>query len=321
MLDRGVQPFERAPATGKRVAVAGAGPAGLACAHACARAGHDVTVFEARDKPGGLNEYGVAAYKVTDDFAQKEVRFITGLGGIEIRSGQALGRDIHLDALRDGFDAVFLGFGLGGVNDLGHEHLDGVMSAVHFIEDLRQQDDLASLPIGRNVVVIGGGSTAIDVAIQSRRLGAEHVTMVYRRGPAEMSALPPDRVLAQVNGVRTVFWARPIRLVERGGHVCAVEFESTRLAEAGRLDGTGETFTVDADMVFTAIGQTLVPDHAGIANLLNIERGKIVVDDERETSLSGVWAGGDAVHGADLTVVAVEDGKIAARSICRRLAG
>jgi dihydropyrimidine dehydrogenase (NAD+) subunit PreT len=321
MFEQGIQPFERAPATGRRVAVVGAGPAGLACAHACARAGHEVVVYEARDKAGGLNEYGVAAYKVPDAFAQKEVAFIIAIGGIEIRLGQTLGRDLHLADLRDRFDAVFLGFGLGGVNDLGHEHLEGIVSAVHYIEQLRQHDDLAGLPIGRQCVVIGGGSTAIDIAIQSRRLGAEQVTIVYRRGPEQMGATAHERVLAQVNGVRTMFWARPARFLGEDGHVRAVAFESTRLDEQGALNGSGETFTLPADMVFPAIGQTLVPDHTGIANLLTIERGKIVVDAERETSLAGVWAGGDAVHGADLTVVAVEDGKIAARSICRRLAG
>jgi glutamate synthase (NADPH/NADH) small chain len=171
LFEHGIQPFARAAPSGKRVAVVGAGPAGLACAHGCALAGHDVVVFEARDKPGGLNEHGIAAYKVVDDFAQKEVAFITALGGIELRLGRMLGRDIGLAELRAGFDAVFVGVGLAGVNGLGQEHLAGVESAVHYIERLRQAEDLAALPVGRDVVVIGGGSTAIDVAIQSRRLG------------------------------------------------------------------------------------------------------------------------------------------------------
>jgi dihydropyrimidine dehydrogenase (NAD+) subunit PreT len=321
LFDQAIQPFDRAAPTGKRVAVVGAGPAGLSCAHGCARAGHDVVVFEARDKPGGLNEHGIAAYKVVNDFAQKEVAFITGIGGIEIRLGQMLGRDVQLADLRNDFAAVFLGIGLGGVHDLGHEDLAGVVSAVHYIERLRQVEDLATLPIGRNVVVIGGGSTAIDIAIQSRRLGAEHVTMVYRRGAAQMGATPHERVLAQVNGVKIVPWARPSKLIGEGGHVRAIECECTRLDDRGELVGTGDGFTLAADMLFTAIGQKLVPSgHEGSAGLLTIDRGKIVVDAERQTSLPDLWAGGDVVHGPDLTVVAVEDGKIAARSINRRLA-
>jgi dihydropyrimidine dehydrogenase (NAD+) subunit PreT len=320
LFDQGIQPFARAAPTGRRVAVVGAGPAGLSCAHGCAQAGHEVVVFEARQKPGGLNEHGIAAYKVVDDFAQKEVAFITALGGIEIRLGQMLGRDVQLADLRTDFDAVFLGIGLGGVNDLGHEDLAGVVSAIHYIERLRQVEDLATLPVGHDVVVIGGGSTAIDIAIQSRRLGAEHVTMVYRRGLAEMGATPHERVLAQVNGVKIVPWARPAKLIGEGGHVRAVAFETTRLDDGGALIGTGDQFTLAADMLFAAIGQRLVPGVDGSAGLLTVERGKIVVDAERQTSLPDVWAGGDVVHGRDLTVVAVEDGKVAARAINRRLA-
>jgi glutamate synthase (NADPH/NADH) small chain len=320
LFDQGIQPFDRAVPTGKRVAVVGAGPAGLSCAHGCARGGHDVVVYECRDKPGGLNEHGIAAYKVVNDFAQKEVAFITAIGGIEIRTGQMLGRDVELADLRKDFDAVFLGIGLADVNHLGHEGLAGVVSAIHYIERLRQVEDLATLPVGRNVVVIGGGSTAIDIAIQSRRLGAEHVTMVYRRGPAQMGATPHERVLAQVNGVKIVPWARPRKLMGEGGHVRAIECELTRLDDRGELIATGDSFTLAADMLFTAIGQKLVPDADRSAGLLTVDRGKIVVDAERQTSLPDVWAGGDVVHGPDLTVVAVEDGKIAARSINRRLA-
>jgi dihydropyrimidine dehydrogenase (NAD+) subunit PreT len=320
LFEHGIQPFARAAPSGKRVAVVGAGPAGLACAHGCALAGHDVVVFEARDKPGGLNEHGIAAYKVVDDFAQKEVAFITALGGIELRLGRMLGRDIGLAELRAGFDAVFVGVGLAGVNGLGQEHLAGVESAVHYIERLRQAEDLAALPVGRDVVVIGGGSTAIDVAVQSRRLGAENVTMVYRRGPEQMGATAHEQELAQVNGVKIIPWARILKLIGEGEHLRAVTFESTRLDDRGELTGTGDSFTLAADMLFTAIGQKLVLEADGSAGLLTIERGKIAVDAERRTSLPDVWAGGDAVQGPDLTVVAVQDGKLAARSINRRLA-
>jgi dihydropyrimidine dehydrogenase (NAD+) subunit PreT len=160
--------FERAPETGKRIAVIGAGPAGLSCAHQLARAGHRVTIYDANTKPGGLNEYGIAAYKVPG-FAQREVDWLMSIGGIELHCGPALGRELTLSQLRGDFDAVFLGIGLGGVNALGMEgeHLHGVRNAVDFIAELRQHEHLSTLPVGRRVVVIGGGNTAIDAAIQS----------------------------------------------------------------------------------------------------------------------------------------------------------
>ena len=193
LMAREPTPFARAPLTGKRVAVVGAGPAGLSCAHRLAMRGHDVVVFEARDKAGGLNEYGIAAYKVPDDFAQDEVAFILGVGGIELRPGVRLGEGVTLDGLRAEFDAVFLGMGQTGVRALGieGETLSGVRDAVAFIDELRQSPK-ATLPVGRRVVVIGGGNTAIDAATQSRRLGAEDVTIVYRRGAGGRCRRPPS---------------------------------------------------------------------------------------------------------------------------------
>ncbi|MCH8169317.1 MAG: FAD-dependent oxidoreductase, partial [Proteobacteria bacterium] len=186
----GRQPYTRAAPTGKRVAVIGAGPAGLACAHRLAMHGHEVTLHDARPKPGGLNEYGIAAYKTVDDFAQAEIDWLMSIGGITLVAGQRLGDGLSLAALQAAFDAVFLGLGLGGVNALRAEGEDlaGVRDAIDFIADLRQADDLARLPIGRNVVVIGGGMTAIDAGVQSKLLGAETVTIVYRRGREAMSA-------------------------------------------------------------------------------------------------------------------------------------
>jgi glutamate synthase (NADPH/NADH) small chain len=323
LFDRGIQLFERGAASGKRVAVAGGGPAGLACAHRLALLGHAVTVFEARAKLGGLNEYGVAAYKVAGDVAQREVEYLLGVGGIEIRLGQRLGRDLALADLRRDFDAVFLGIGLGAVNALGVDAppLDGVHDAIAYIERLRQTRDLSTLPVGRRIVVVGGGMTAIDIATQTRRLGAEDVTIVYRRGPEQMGASPKEQAWAQVNGVRIVHWARPARLQGADGKLSGVELEDTQLDAQGRLAGTSERFTLAADMVFKAIGQVLVREALdGHAGLLETDSGRIAVDAERRTSLPGVWAGGDCVAGGqDLTVVAVEDGKRAAQSIDRAL--
>ncbi|ENH6341539.1 NAD(P)-dependent oxidoreductase [Burkholderia vietnamiensis] len=305
--------FTRAPDTGRHVAVVGAGPAGLACAHRLALAGHRVTVFDARPKAGGLNEYGIAAYKTVDDFAQREVEWLLSVGGIALQTGVALGRDVTLDALRERHDAVFVATGLTGVRTLAidGEQLSGVMNAVDFIEQVRQADALENVPVGRRVVVIGGGNTAIDAAVQSRKLGAQRVTMVYRRGVDAMSATWAEREFAQTSGVTLVTHAKPVRIVGEGGHVTRVEFESA----------SGERFAIEADMVLKAIGQTLVP--AGIdAALLTADGTRIAVDAHGRTVLPDVWAGGDcaATDGIDLTVQAVQDGKRAAAAIDAALA-
>jgi glutamate synthase (NADPH/NADH) small chain len=324
MEEESSQPFRRGAATGKRVAVVGAGPAGLSCAHRLAMHGHDVTVFDARPKAGGLNEYGIAAYKAPNDFAQAEVAFILSIGGIKVEAGKALGRDFTLGELSETYDAVFLAMGLGGVNALGlaEEVAEGIHDAVDYIAGLRQAADLSSLPVGRRVVVVGGGMTAIDIASQTRRLGAEDVTIVYRRGPEKMGASEYERELAQTDGVRIKFNAMPKGVVLADGQVVAAEFEYTA-DRNGRLAGTGETFTLEADVVFKAIGQTFVPTGLnGTASAIDMQGGRIKVDAERRTSLAGVWAGGDCVYGGeDLTVAAVEDGKVAAESINRALGG
>ncbi|WP_370151893.1 NAD(P)-dependent oxidoreductase [Ferrovibrio sp.] len=317
-------PFGRAAATGRRIAVVGGGPAGLACAHRLAMHGHAVTVFEAKPALGGLNSYGVAEYKVPHGYAGREIDFVLGIGGITVETGKALGRDIRLEDLRRGFDAVFLGLGLGGVKalDCDGENLQGVMNAVDYIADLRQVKDFSKLPVGRRVVVIGGGNTAIDIAIQSKRLGAEEVTLVYRRGAAAMSATGHEQAFAQENGVVIRHWARPLRLEGAGGALRQAVFEYTRLDSAGRLQGTGETFALAADMLFKAIGQTFVPDpvREDGRDLLVLKDGRIAADTDGRTSLDGVWAGGDCVAGGqDLTVAAVEGGKRAAEAIDRVL--
>jgi glutamate synthase (NADPH/NADH) small chain len=325
LMERGEHPFTRAAPTGKRVAVIGAGPAGLSCAHRLALHGHDVVIYDAREKPGGLNEYGIAAYKTPGAFAQREVDFILAIGGIEIETGRALGRDLTLADLKQDFDAVFLGMGLAGVNALGAagESAKGALDAVDWIAELRQAADLAEMPIGRRVVVIGGGMTAVDSAVQSKLLGAEEVTIVYRRGQPDMKASRWEQELAQVKGVKIMHWARPVRLLaDPHGNVHAVALERTRL-EDGRLADTGEIVTLAADMVFKAIGQTFVPAPLnGHAEEIRLESGRIAVDEERRTSMKGVWAGGDCVAGGeDLTVAAAQDGKLAAESIHKALSG
>jgi glutamate synthase (NADPH/NADH) small chain len=311
-------PFTRAPSTGKTVAVVGAGPAGLSCAHRLAMLGHDVVVYEARAKAGGLNEYGIARYKLTDDFAQKEVAFLLSIGGIRIEHGQTLGRNLHLDALRATHDAVFLALGLGAAHRLGLQDTDppGLLPAVDYIAALRQADDLSALPLPARVIVIGAGNTAIDMAVQIRRLGAEEVTLVYRRGLSDMSATAHELELAKAHQVRLRTWAQPNKvLVNEAGQVVGMRFEKTRV---GRMSGTGETFELAADAVFKAIGQSLdlgsLTDP--LAGALSRQRDKIAVDDKFRTTLPFVYAGGDCVApGQDLTVQAVQHGKLAALTI------
>ena len=314
----GRQPYSRAAPTGKRVAVVGAGPAGLACAHRLAMYGHDVTLHDARPKAGGLNEYGIAAYKTVNRFAEAEVDWLMSIGGIRLEIGKRLGDGLTLDQLKSGFEAIFLGIGLGGVNALRAEGEDmvGVCDAVDFIADLRQAGDLAKLPVGRNVVVIGGGMTAIDAGVQSKLLGAETVTIVYRRSQDAMSASPWEQELAAAKGVTIRHWAKPLR-VTGNGTAREVEFEYTRTGPNG-LEGTGETFRIAADQVFKAIGQTLDGAPDGLA----LEGGKIKVDADGRTASPGIWAGGDcATGGDDLTVTAVAEGRDAAESIHRSLTG
>src|SRR5579871_543874 len=230
VIATGKSPYTRGAPTGKRVAIIGAGPAGLACAHALAIAGVESTIYEARKKSAGLNEYGIAAYKMIDDFAAKEAAFILSVGGIEVRHGQALGRDVKLEGLRRDYDAVFLGSGLGSTNKLGlpgETDLENVVDAVDYIARLRQAKDLSGLPVGRRILVIGGGMTAIDIAVQSKKLGAETVTMVYRRGPEQMKASPFERELAQTNGVVIRYWAKPVSLEGHAGALSGVIFENT----------------------------------------------------------------------------------------------
>ena len=317
LMAKNIHPFDRAAATGKKVAVVGAGPAGLSCAHRLALKGIDVTIYDARSKAGGLNEYGIAAYKSTNDFAAKEVAWLLSVGGITIENNKTLGVDMTLDGLSSDFDAVFLSVGLGGVNALSMSSEDDtcMSDAVGFIETLRQTTDLASIPIGRNVVVIGGGMTAVDAAVQSKLLGAEQVTIAYRRGREAMSASRYEQDLAASHGVKLLFNVQPVTL-ETLEPSAALVLEYTATKD-GRLTGTGETMRISADQVFSAIGQTLATD-GGLA----LDGRKISVTGAGRTSRDRVWAGGDCASGGDdLTVTAVAEGRDAAMDIYVTLMG
>ncbi|MCB1333421.1 MAG: NAD(P)-dependent oxidoreductase [Roseivivax sp.] len=315
LMAQGIHPFTRAAETGKRVAVVGAGPAGLACAHRLAMKGHAVTIFEARPKAGGLNEYGIAAYKTTGGYAQSEVDWLMKIGGITVKTGAALGREIGLDELVSDYDAVFLGIGLPGTHAIKGFDLPGVRPAVDFIRELRQAEALAKLPVGRNVVVIGGGMTAVDAAVQAKLLGAEMVTLVYRRGRDKMPASRYEQDLAAAKGVRLVFNAAP-KEVRGKGKAEEVVFDYVE-ADGADLKPAGARLVVPADQVLLAIGQWLEDAPEALAR----DGAKLAVGPGGRTSHERVWAGGDCTPGEDLTVVAVAEGRDAAEDIHAALMG
>jgi glutamate synthase (NADPH/NADH) small chain len=312
LMSQNIHPFVRADNTDKKIAVIGSGPAGLACAHKLATYGHDVTIFEARKKGGGLNEFGIATYKSINDFAQKELDWLLSIGGIKVEYGMAIGENISLSQVQSDYDAVFIGMGLSGVNALGceGENIDNVEDAVTFISDLRQTKDLSEVQVGRNIVVIGGGMTAVDAAVQSKLLGAQNVSLVYRRGKENMSASVYEQELATSKGVRIIYNAQPLKVLANGSGL-DVEFGYTETI-SGKLEQTGEKFNINADQVFKAIGQNL----NGASETLVLSGGKIQIDENGRTSVPNVWAGGDcATGGDDLTVTAVAEGRDAAINI------
>lgn len=305
----GAQPYTRAVPTGRSVGIVGAGPAGLAAAHRLAMHGHEVTLYDARPKGGGLNEYGIAAYKTVDDFAARELDWLMSIGGITLKTGAALGRDVTLEDLRERHDGVVLAMGLGAVNrlDCPGADLPGVEDAVAFIEAVRQ-GTLDQIPVGRNVVVIGGGMTAIDAAVQARLLGAETVTIAYRRGRAAMPASRYEQDLAASKGVAIREHLSPVAIGPD-----SITLAYTRAGAQG-LETTDETISLPTDHVLVAIGQVL-----DLPVALDRDGRKIAVDGEGRTSIAGVWAAGDCTPGEDLTVVAVAEGRDVAEAICRTL--
>ena len=314
-------PFESADTTGRVIAIVGAGPAGLACAHRLAMLGNKVEIFESQAKPGGLSEYGIAKYKLTDNYAQHEIEFLLDIGNININYGQTLGKNLQLKDLQEKYDAVFLALGLGisKVLDIANENAPGLLPAIEYIAQLRQAQDLSVLAVPARALIIGGGNTAIDMAVQISRLGAEDVTIVYRRGFESMSATDHEQTIAKAHQVRIKTWAQPQTvLLDDTGKVCGMRFEKTRLDTTDKLIATGETFELAADAIFKAIGQSLDADifNNYPADILQKYRDKLFIDENYRTSLAGVYAGGDCVApDQDLTVQAVQHGKLAATAI------
>jgi len=313
--------FERKPSTGKKVAIVGAGPAGLSCAHTLAREGVDVTIFERQPKGGGLMTYGIAAYKVTPEFCEEEVQYILSIGGITIVYEQTLGQNLSLETLQQQYDAVYLAFGVGQARRLNipGEELEGVVDALTFIYTLRAEG-YAAVPVGDRVAVIGMGMTAIDAATQARRLGASEVTLVYRRTQDEMPCTEHELDIAKLDGCQIIWLAAPKEVLGDGtGNVTQLVCEHMQLGApdaSGRRSPqpTGQTFVLDVDMVIKAAGQE--PFTTLVNNLaLDQQQGRVAVAEQTRTNRSGVFAGGDCVNGGREVVDAVQAGKDGAAAI------
>jgi glutamate synthase (NADPH/NADH) small chain len=304
--------FQPGPPTGKRVAVVGSGPAGLTCAHELRKHGHDVVVFEARDVPGGLNTLGIAAYKISTEFALSEVELVRQIG-IDLRLEQRVTAEA-LQKLLHEFDAVFLGIGLGRTLPLGieGEALPGVWEALDFIFQTHTKP-LAECEIGRHVLVIGAGNTAIDVATAAKRLGAEQVTIAYRRGEDAMPAFQYEYELAKADGVRFEWYVQPVRIIAGG-----VEFARTEASgrEARIRLIPGSNFVMPADMIVKALGQEPLLELLHALPGLRLDGNKVIVDRATgATSVPKLFAGGDCIRGGGEIVDAVQDGKLAAAGI------
>lgn len=319
------QLFQRKPATGKKVAVIGAGPAGLSCAHVLAREGIEVTVFEKESRGGGLMTYGIAAYKVTPEFCQEEVDFITAIGGIRIEYNRELGKNLSLEEVKAQYDAVYIGMGVGLARrlDIPGEELEGVVDAIEFIYNLRS-NAFSQVPVGDKVAVIGLGMTAIDAATQAKRLGAKEVTIVYRRTQEEMPCTQVELDLARLDGCAIVWLAAPKEVIGENGKVksliCSkMELGTTDASGRRAPADTGETFSLDVDMVIKAAGQMPYKDLVASNNFQHAN-GRLVVN-KNQTSINGVFAGGDCVNGGKEVVDAVQAGKDGAEAILKYLGG
>ncbi len=314
---------QKGESTGKKVAIVGSGPAGLSCAYYSALNGHDVTVFESLLETGGMLRYGIPAYRLPKDLLDKEISTVTDLG-VDIQTNKALGKDFTLDSLNKDYDAVFLGIGaqLSSAMRVENEEARGVFGAVDFL----RQIGLKTPPkVDGVVAVVGGGNSAIDAARSSLRLGAKEVILIYRRGRDEMPAHDIEIHEAENEGVKLMLLTNPTKVIAENGKVKAVECVKMELGEpdaSGRRSPVaveGSEFNVDVDMVVAAIGQKIDVADTGVEatnwNSVSVD------DDTLQTSVKGVFAGGDAVTGPDTAIGAIAAGRRASIAMNQYLNG
>ena len=327
IVARGAQLFVAGKDNGRRVALIGAGPASLACAFELRKLGYQTVIVDANSQPGGLDTYGIAAYKMRAAETLKEIEMIRGLG-VEIRSGVTVGRDASIADLERDYDAIFIGVGLGETDDLRipGEDLPGCRDAISFIEETKSKS-FDQVQVARRVAVIGGGNTAIDVVTAARRLGAEEVYLVYRRSQEEMSAFDYEYELAKQDSVTFVWQALPVRILGTSNGVEALECVRTRRGDkdaGGRsayVGVPGSEFRLEVGMVVKALGQKRKTEFLNTIPNLELKNGRVVVDPATmRTSNPRYFAGGDCVNGGGEVVDAVAHGKIAAHGIHQLLA-
>jgi dihydropyrimidine dehydrogenase (NAD+) subunit PreT len=322
VLDNKIQLFRAGAPNGKRVACIGSGPASLACAAELAKWGYDVTIFDRDELPGGLNTYGIAAYKTRAADSIREADLVAQLG-VKFRQKVEIGRDIAFDDLEKQFDAIFAGVGLGETwaLNLPGEDLHGVYGAIEFIAKTKVQP-FPEVEIGKRVACIGAGNTAIDVVTAARRLGAEIVYLIYRRGEPEMPAFAYEYQLAKQDAVTFLWNTQPVRILGSNGTVTGLECVRTAFGppdEKGRRSPAplpGTEFKLDVDMVVRAVGQKPVTEALRAVKGLELNRnGTVKVNERHQTGHPKYFAGGDCTNGGKEVVDAVAEGMAAASGL------
>lgn len=308
--------FQVGKDNGKKIAIIGAGPAGIACACEARTLGYEADVFEAKDKPSGLTVYGIAPYKITNEEVLREVEYLQNQLGFNINYKSAISTKEQLKDLEQKYDAIFIGVGLGSTRNLGLEGEDkkGVVGAVEFIADLRMKHHEVKVP--DKVVVIGGGNTAMDAASEAARMGARKTVLAYRNSKEKMGAYTFEYDLAISAGVDSLFNVTPIAIVGNG-KVEGVKFAKTELVEGKLKTNMNNVFIVRCDLVIKATGQAKQGGLYELIDDLKIDsKTRIEVDQETfQSSNPKYFAGGDAINGGAEVVNAAYDGKMAAQGI------